>query len=210
MSIANWLMIVAVLLAPVVAVQVQKILERYREDRARKLSVFKTLMATRAATVSPQHVQALNTIDLEFQGKKYKCVTDSWKTYLDHLSHYPKEEEKQQTVWAERRVDLLAKLLMEMGKSLGYSFDEVHVRRAIYAPEAHAQIENENLLIRQGLVRLLYGEAHLKMDVASFPVSDEALKEQKALRQGLQELVDGKRTLGFTLSESGEKTDDVA
>lgn len=207
MSIENWLMIVAVLLAPVVAVQVQKILERYREDRARKLNVFKTLMATRAATVSPQHVQALNTIDLEFQGKKYKSVTDSWKTYLDHLSHYPKEDEKQQTVWAERRVDLLAKLLMEMGRSLGYSFDEVHVRRAIYAPEAHAQIENENLLLRQGLVRLLYGEAHLKMDVASFPVSEESLEEQKALRHGLQELVDGKRTLGVTLSEPGDKTE---
>ena len=89
MRITDWLMIVAVLLAPLVAVQVQKILERYREDRARKLNVFKTLMATRAATISAQHVQALNTIDLEFQGKKYKAVTDSWKTYLDHLISLP-------------------------------------------------------------------------------------------------------------------------
>lgn len=205
MRIADWLMIVAVLLAPLVAVQVQKILERYREDRARKLNVFKTLMATRAATVSPQHVQALNAIDLEFQGRKYKNVTDSWKTYLDHLFHYPNEDEKQQTVWAERRVDLLARLLMEMGKSLGYIFDEVHVRRAIYAPEAHAQLESENLLIRRGLVRLLYGDAHLKMDVTSFPVSEESLKEQKALREGLQELMDGKRKLGVSVSDSDDK-----
>ena len=205
MRIADWLMIVAVLLAPLVAVQVQKILERYREDRARKLNVFKTLMAIRAATVSPQHVQALNAIDLEFQGRKYKNVTDSWETYLDHLFHYPNEDEKQQTVWAERRVDLLARLLMEMGKSLGYIFDEVHVRRAIYAPEAHAQLESENLLIRRGLVRLLYGDAHLKMDVTSFPVSEESLKEQKALREGLQELMDGKRKLGVSVSDSDDK-----
>jgi hypothetical protein len=47
MRITDWLMIVAVLLAPLVAVQVQKILERYREDRERKLNVFKTLMASR-------------------------------------------------------------------------------------------------------------------------------------------------------------------
>lgn len=205
MRVADWLMIVAILLAPVVAVQVQKVLEHYREDRVRKLNLFKTLMATRAATVAPQHVQSLNAIDLEFQGKKYKGVTDSWKTYLDHLSHYPKDDEKQQTIWGERRVDLLAKLLLEMGKSLGYSFDEVHVRRAIYAPEAHAQFDNENWLIRRGLVRLLYGEGHLKMDVASFPVSEEAVREQKALRDGFQELLDGRRKLGVSLSNSEEK-----
>jgi len=204
MSITDWLMIFAILLAPLVAVQVQKILEHYREDRTRKVNVFKTLMATRAATVSPQHVQALNAIDLEFQGRKYKSVTDSWKTYLDHLFHYPKEDEKQQTVWAERRVDLLAKLLMEMGKSLSYIFDEVHVRRAIYAPEAHAQLESENLLMRRGLLRLLYGDAHLKMDVTSLPISEESLKEQAAIREGLQQLIDGKRKLGVSISDSDD------
>jgi hypothetical protein len=202
MRIADWLMIISVLLAPVVAVQVQKVLERYREDKARKLNVFRALMATRAATVSPQHVQALNMIDLEFQGAKYKGVTDSWKTYLDHLGHYPKNDEKQQPIWAERRVDLLAKLLMEMGKSLGYVFDEVHVKRGIYAPEAHAQFETEEQLIRNGLVRLLHGHSCLKMDVVSFPVSEEAIKEQKALREGFKELIDGKRKLEVSISKA--------
>ena len=116
-----------------------------------------------------------------------------------------KEDEKQQTLWAERRVDLLARLLMEMGKSLGYPFDEVHVRRAIYAPEAHAQLENENLLLRRGLVRLLYGDTHLKMDVTSFPVSEDDLNEQKALREKLQELMDGKCRLGVILSDSDDQ-----
>ena len=70
MTISDWLMIIAVLLAPLIAVQVQKWLEHHRENRERKLRVFKTLMATRAATVSPDHVQALNMIDLEFSGKR--------------------------------------------------------------------------------------------------------------------------------------------
>lgn len=205
MKMAEWLMIAAVLLAPLAAVQVQKFLERYREDKARKLNVFKTLMATRAATVSPQHVQALNMIDLEFQGVKYKGVTDAWKTYLDHLSHHPKDDEKQQAIWGERRVDLLAKLLIEMGKSLGYTFDEVHVKRGIYAPEAHAQYETEEQLIRNGLVRLLHGRSHLKMDVMSLPASQEAMEEQKALREGFKELIDGKRKLGVSVSKAAEK-----
>ena len=202
MGIADWLMIIAVLLAPLVAVQVQKALERYREDRTRKLNVFKTLMATRAATVSPQHVQALNMIDLEFHAEKYKGTTDAWKTYLDHLGHYPKDDEKQQPAWGERRVDLLSKLLREMGKSLGYVFDEVHIKRGIYAPEAHAQFETEEQLIRNGLVRLLHGQSHLKMDVTSFPVSEEAVKEQKALREGFKELIDGKRKLEVSVTKA--------
>lgn len=202
MTIADWLMILSVLLAPLLAVQVQKTLEAFREDKGRKLNVFKTLMATRAATVSPQHVQALNMIDLEFQGMKYKEVTDAWKTYLDHLSHFPKEDEKQQPVWEDRRVDLLTKLLIEMGESLGYKFDEVHVKRGIYSPEAHAKFETEDHLIRGGLIRLLYGDARLKMDVTSFPVSEEDLQEQKTLREGLQKLIDGKRRLEVSVSKA--------
>lgn len=200
----DYLMILAILLAPLVAIQVQKIIERYREERARKLDVFKTLMATRAATVSPQHVQALNMIDIEFQDKKYKNVTDAWKTYLDHLNHYPKEDEKQQPPWSERRVDLLTKLLFDMGKSLGYTFDEAHLRRAIYAPEAHAQNENEALLIRRGLIGLLSGNARLKMDVTSLPVSEEMIVGKKVLRNGIQELLDGKRKIGVIISNEAD------
>lgn len=168
MKLTDFLMILAVLLAPLVAVQVQKNLEVFREVRGRKLWIFKTLMATRAATVSPEHVQALNMIDLEFREKRFKNVTTTWKTYLDHLNSYPKEDEKRQPLWGERRVDLLTALLLEMGRSLGYEFDEVHVKKGIYAPEAHGLIEDENMLIRRGLIRVLYGDATLKMDVESF------------------------------------------
>lgn len=118
-TISDWLMITAVLIAPLLAVQVQKRLEKLRESRGRKMRIFKTLMATRAATVSTDHVQALNMIDLEFHDNKYKRVTTAWKTYLDHLSSFPKEDEKAQAVWVDKKTDLLAKLLQEMGNSLG-------------------------------------------------------------------------------------------
>ena len=203
MKLTDFLMILAVLLAPLVAVQVQKRLEVFREVRGRKLWIFKTLMATRAATVSPEHVQALNMIDLEFREKRFKNVTTAWKTYLDHLNSYPKEDEKRQPLWGERRVDLLTALLLEMGRSLGYEFDEVHVKKGIYAPEAHGRIEDENMLIRRGLLNVLYGDAALKMDVKSFPVSDQDLAEQKALREALQKLLDGGRALPVIVSHQG-------
>jgi hypothetical protein len=60
MTISDGLMLLAVLFAPLAAVQVQKWLEHHREDRERKLRIFKTLMATRATALSQEHVQALN------------------------------------------------------------------------------------------------------------------------------------------------------
>lgn len=209
MTITDFLTIVAIVIAPVAAVQVQKRLEVFREQRGRKLWIFKTLMATRAATVSAEHVQALNMIDLEFREKRYKSVTTAWKTYLDHLSSYPKDSEKLRPIWGDRRVDFLTNLLLAMGRSLGYEFDEVHVKKGIYAPEAHGRLEDENMLIRRGLLRLLYGDAALKMSVTSLPISEEALAEQKALRDALQELLDGKRALPVAVSDDEHSIKDA-
>jgi hypothetical protein len=59
-------MVVAVLLGPILAIQAEKFLHSRRERRQRKLEVFRTLMANRAAGLSPAHVEALNRIDIEF------------------------------------------------------------------------------------------------------------------------------------------------
>jgi hypothetical protein len=209
MTLTDVLTILAILIAPLVALQVQKLLEVFREKRGRKLWIFKTLMATRAATVSSEHVQALNMIDLEFRERRYRNVTIAWKTYLDHLGSYPKDDEKLQPLWGERRISLLTNLLLEMGHSLGYEFDEVHVKKGIYAPEAHGRLEEENMLIRRGLLRLLYGDVALKMDVTSFPVSEQSLAEQKALNDALKELLDGKRTLPVIISDKEGKKENA-
>ncbi|WP_373426698.1 DUF6680 family protein [Neorhizobium galegae] len=70
MSTSDWMIILATLAGPILAIQVQKFLERGRENRNRRLQIFRTLMATRAASVSPAHVEALNSIALEFYGRK--------------------------------------------------------------------------------------------------------------------------------------------
>lgn len=87
MTIADWLMIAAVLAGPIIAVQLTRHLDDKREVRDRKLQVFKTLMATRAYTVSWDHVVALNRIDLEFnrRNQNERAVIEAWKAYLDLL-----------------------------------------------------------------------------------------------------------------------------
>jgi len=73
-------MILAVLASPLIAVQVQKRIEKLRDKRSKKLQIFHTLMSTRGSRLSPAHVGALNMIDSVFSPKRSaeKKVLDAW------------------------------------------------------------------------------------------------------------------------------------
>src|SRR5713226_6708302 len=82
--------IVAVILGPVVAIQVEKRLEARREKKNRKLQIFRELMVTRMSRLSPRHVEALNGVQMEFSDEGVeKKVLDAWKLYMTHLGIQP-------------------------------------------------------------------------------------------------------------------------
>ena len=60
----DWLVVIATLLSPLIAVQVTKWLDRRNQVRDEQIRIFKTLMATRASTLDPRHVESLNVIDV--------------------------------------------------------------------------------------------------------------------------------------------------
>jgi len=157
-------MIFAVLVAPFLAVFAQRQIDQLRERRERKLWVFKTLMATRGAKLSFEHVRALNMIDLEFPDKTPmdEAIRNTWKEYLDHLGALiplsPEERQARLPIWSDRADDYLAELLDKMGKRLGYSFDKVHIRKSIYSPEGHQNDEMEMRLIRRFALQVLSGD----------------------------------------------------
>jgi hypothetical protein len=157
MTLSNVLSLLAMFLAPLVALQVSRFLDRTREKRDRRLSIFRTLMATRKQ-VGPRQVEALNLIDVEFghRSSRDRRVVDAWKVYLDHLNRPPTQEG-----WGPRTDELFTDLLFVMAQSLGYDFDKVHLRNQAYHPTLLGDLENDNLAIRKGLVSLLKGEASL-------------------------------------------------
>lgn len=59
--------IIATLFGRIVAVQVQKFLEKASESRNEKMWIFRTLIATRGSTFAADHVRALSMIDLAFK-----------------------------------------------------------------------------------------------------------------------------------------------
>ncbi len=163
MTITDLVMIIAVLLGPIIAVQLTRYLDDKREIRDRKLQVFKTLMATRAYTTSWDHVVALNRIDLEFDrsNRKEKAVIDAWKEYLDHLN--AKEIPAEQ--WVFKRVDLLVEMLHKMAQVLRYDFDKTHIKNSSYAPVAHGTLEEQQEALRKGVIELLDGKRKLPIRV---------------------------------------------
>ncbi len=167
MTLTDILIILATALSPVIAVQVTRFLDDRNEERGRKLKVFKTLMATRAYNIAPAHVEALNSIDLEFSTKRpmEKAVLDVWQQYLDHLGQTSMEA----GAWNIRRVDLLVDLLYAMGKCVGYDFNKTQIKNGTYSPTAHGRIEDEQSRIRAMTLELLEGNRDLPMRVTNLP-----------------------------------------
>ena len=173
MSLTDILMVLSVLIAPVLAVNIQRRLDTGRERRSRREYIFSTLMATRAARVSPEHVRALNMIDMEFGKNKDRKVREEWNCYRDHLNTVdPAEEPK---AWIDRGDERLSKLLLEMARTLNYTrFEELTVRKGCYSPAAHGDIEFDNLMMRRGIVDLLEGKRSLGIHYNNEPVIIDA------------------------------------
>jgi hypothetical protein len=171
-NIADAVAILAILIAPLAAVWAQRRIDRARERRNAKLRIFQVLMATRAARISPEHVQSLNSIDIEFYGRrpfgltwrsaKEKAVVDAWKVYLDFLNT-PSNIDPQ--AWNARGDDLFTELLYALSKAVSYDFDKVHLKRGIYTPQAHGWADLEHQAIRGGLAKILSGRAALPVTV---------------------------------------------
>jgi len=167
MTIADWLMITAVFLGPIVAVRLTRYLDDQKEVRARKLEIFKTLMATRAYNVSWSHVEALNRIDLEFDKnhKTEKEVIEAWKEYLDLLGNTAIPADQ----WNVKRIDLLVELLHKMARVLDYDFDKTHIKNSSYSPRVHGETEEQQSVLRKGLVEVLEGKRPLPMSITNWP-----------------------------------------
>lgn len=166
--------VLAILLSPLIALQVSTILQLRRDQKSRRIQIYRTLMATRSQNLSWDHINALNAIDLDFAGqnKKDKAVRDKWKEYLDHLndSSVPFEQ------WAIVRIDKFVELLFVMGEAVGYSFDRVHLKRGTYSPRAHGLLEEDQHKIRTLARQLLEGGISLPVRVVPGGLSEDPIQ----------------------------------
>ena len=159
MEFKDWAVVFATCLSPLIAIQVSQYLNEKKHKRNERLHVFKTLLATRATTLDPRHIESLNMIDVVFHGnsKGEIEVRRQWKQYLDHLADnaYPKES------WVVRRIELLVELLNSMAVLLDFNFDKTHIKNQVYLPTHYGDIDNDQNIIRRSLVNILSGKIPL-------------------------------------------------
>jgi hypothetical protein len=161
----------ATLVGPFLAVYVTEQQRKRADERNRRIHIFRTLMATRNATLAGTHIEALNLVELEFAGKSVEVV-DAWKMYKSHLGdlQYPKEQ------WDTRRRELMVELLYVMSKSLGYSFEKSQINTAAYYPGFYQQADFETVETRRLWLEVLEGKR-------SVPISALAVPAQPASAQ---------------------------
>jgi hypothetical protein len=192
---ADVAIVTATLLGPVLAVQAQKWLEHGRAIKERRNTIFRTLMATRGAVLSPSHVEALNAIPVEFYGRrgKLKEINDAWKLFLDHHTG----DINTDAAWMLKRQDLFLDLLHLLSQNQGYDFTRSQLSRDIYNPRAHGELEDEQTIIRKGFVKLFNGDISFPMAVTEFPATadDYTLAAQAKLQGLLLEWLEGQRAV---------------
>ena len=214
LNLSDVVIILAILAAPWIAIYIQRRLDAARESRNRKHMIFRTLMATRAARVSNDHVSALNMIDLEFYGKRRggrrrqsaedRAVTEAWRIYLDSLDYGSADDDAILAARIERSGEKFVDLLFAMSRALGYDFDRVLLRKGVYTPEAHGTVQQQQTEILAGLASLVKGEAAIPI----LPiVSEDTEKAQKRLRKLLDECLSGKRSLSVVVSEPDDSSE---
>lgn len=161
----EYVTLIAVFVGPIAAVMVSQLIEKKKQLYNGKVWVFKTLMRTRATTLSPSHVEALNMIDVEFYGtaKKDKDVVSAWKLYLDNLGDKTTSEE----IRNSKRSDLFLELLHKMAIALNYDFDKQHIKNTSYLPQGYVDAETEQHHIRKGVLSALRGDTSIPMHVTN-------------------------------------------
>jgi hypothetical protein len=164
--------IAAIVIGPIAAVQVQKVIERATEEKRERFSIFKTLMRTRGNIISRDHVDALNTISLVFTKKNERDaeVRRKWEIYLNRLLlPYPvNASEAIQLDFVKANFKCLTELLMALAKALGYKFDEEDINR-VYAPIGHSKEAAETAAIRTHLLEIVQGKRIVNTHTAIFP-----------------------------------------
>jgi hypothetical protein len=152
--------VLAIVIGPVAALWVQRILDEGRDKKNRKLWIFKTLMSNRATRLAPLYVQALNLIDVEFTEPKEKAIREAWKELLDLYTNF-----KTTPNAVEHVGELTATLLAEMAKVLGYDFDKVYLKKGVYYPEFLGNVEVEQHALRRAVLELLAGKRRIPVGV---------------------------------------------
>jgi uncharacterized protein DUF6680 len=146
----DWLTVAAIVLGPVLALLSQRLLDLTRQRKEQRLRLYFTLMSTRALQLSPNHVQALNSIDIVFgrSSKKDQTIREKYRAWLEQMGKDTKSDG-----WLERGNDLKVELYQAIGAAVGFTFSIDYLKRQAYLPVAHSDWDTQARQIQTALAQ---------------------------------------------------------
>jgi len=178
-NLEGWLTIAAIVLGPVLAFAIQHWRDGRRDARKRRLQIFQQLLLTLKVPMAPRHVDALNSVPLDFSSDSK--VMRAWRLYTSHLVDRNMHRNNPQG-WGERKFDLLVDLASEMGGNLGYDhIDKATLRDNIYVPQGYEDQEEEFRQMRTTMLQVLRGEKPIPMTMVGPVQVEEPLQAVQEL-----------------------------
>ncbi len=164
MNAATWAVVLATFVGPIAAVMVSRWDEGRRAIKARRWSLFITLMGMRGRFVEREYVRALNSVHAEFFNSQ--PIVDALRAFLAHV-----ELQANDIVWQHKYRDLLTALLVEIGHVVGFKGSALEIGRNAYYPTQWAKDQVAQETVQQYLVDLSEGNKVMLVRVVP-PVSN--------------------------------------
>jgi len=164
--------VIATLVGPFLAVYVSEFQRKKSDVRNRKIHIFRTLIATQTAHLTPIHVEALNLIGVEFVSSSSQLdrnVMSCWRMYLSHLGdrNYPRD------IWDARRSELLVDLIHSISLALGFPYEKSQIKSDSYYPQGYVDAHNQDEQIRKLWLEVLNGNRSLPMKAEVFTTQNQ-------------------------------------
>src|SRR5207253_2931583 len=112
----------------------------------------------------PDAVRALNSIDTVFDKRSDKRVREAWQAVLAHVNTSQgtatdkQQREEQARKWNEKLLDLRVDLYQALGTAVGYNHTIEYIKTHLYAPQYHAEVEEELSMIRKQFAKAITDE----------------------------------------------------
>src|SRR5512146_2259950 len=119
------------------------------------MDVFRTLMRTRRIRLNPDHVGAINLVEIEFQGER--AVLEAWKKYWEHLSKTVPTNQDEQRQFFQEQEGLLTKLLHVIARSLKFEIEQLDILQGGYVPQGWLLDEQSSRELRILTLDILNG-----------------------------------------------------
>jgi polysaccharide pyruvyl transferase WcaK-like protein len=178
--------ILAIIMGPIIAISMTRYLDKKRDIEQRKFQIFKELMVTRTTQINPEHVKALNAIEIEFYNDEK--VINAWKKYFDTLHERLDPDPNMNLAFSLRKQQVFARLVHAIAVHLKINIEQLDILAGGYAPQGWANDENEQREIRRRFLKLLDSDnGSLKVQVVNPSQKTNDVTEQKKILKQVQD-----------------------